>query len=51
MNYAVVAIGAVILLVILAWFGWGRKSFKGPVATAALEEHKLDKKDATMIGA
>lgn len=45
MNYAIVAVGGIIMLIMLAWFGWGRRSFKGPVATAALEleqEHERE---------
>ncbi|KAI0672071.1 amino acid transporter [Trametes maxima] len=33
MNYAVVAIGAVMLLVGACWASWGRTRFTGPVAT------------------
>jgi len=35
MNYAVVAIGGVILLVSVGWIGWGRTAFKGSVGTWA----------------
>ena len=35
MNYAVVAIGGVLVLVVLGWFAWGRKSFFGSVVTRA----------------
>lgn len=33
MNYAVVAVGALIVLVICGWFGWGRGVFGGSVRT------------------
>jgi hypothetical protein len=33
MNYAVVAIGGILLLTVANWSVWGRHSFKGPVAT------------------
>ena len=29
MNYAIVAVGALLLLVILGWFAWGKDTFKG----------------------
>ncbi|VDB96698.1 unnamed protein product [Peniophora sp. CBMAI 1063] len=49
MNYAIVAVGGIIVLVVLAWFGWGRHSFKGPVATAALEQQEHER-EQTMYG-
>jgi uncharacterized membrane protein len=33
MNYAVVAVGGVMLLVVLMWVFWGRTQFSGPVFT------------------
>ncbi|KAI5116509.1 hypothetical protein M0805_001864 [Coniferiporia weirii] len=33
MNYAVVAIGALLLITIVAWLAWGRRHFDGPVKT------------------
>ncbi|KAJ6455474.1 amino acid transporter [Mycena sanguinolenta] len=33
MNYAVVAVGGLMLLVVLMWFLWGRTRFSGPVFT------------------
>ena len=33
MNYAVVAIGGVILIVSLCWLAWGHRHFRGPVST------------------
>ena len=38
MNYAIVAIGALILLVVLGWFAWGKDTFKGAVRTLEGEE-------------
>ncbi|KAF7296863.1 Amino acid metabolite permease [Mycena indigotica] len=37
MNYAVVAVGGLMLLVVLMWFGWGHGRFTGPVFTAGSE--------------
>lgn len=37
MNYAVVAIGGMILLVASVWFAWGRFHFSGPVKTMQLD--------------
>ena len=33
MNYAIVAIGGVVLLVALVWIAWGRHNFSGPMQT------------------
>ncbi len=33
MNYAIVAIGGVLLIVASVWFIWGRSHFTGPVQT------------------
>lgn len=33
MNYAVVAIGSLILLTAVSWLFWGRLHFTGPVRT------------------
>ena len=33
MNYAVVAVGGILILVGLTWVFWGRYTFKGPVHT------------------
>jgi hypothetical protein len=38
MNYAVVAIGGVLVLVVIAWFAWGRASFRGAAGTLEGEE-------------
>ena len=43
MNYAIVAVGGIIVLIVLAWFGWGRRSFKGPVATATMEQEEHER--------
>lgn len=43
MNYAIVAVGALILLVALGWFIWGRKTFHGSVRT--LENHRGEHED------
>ncbi|KAF7357366.1 Amino acid metabolite permease [Mycena sanguinolenta] len=40
MNYAVVAVGGLMLLVVLMWFLWGRTRFSGPVFTRVELEHK-----------
>lgn len=37
MNYAVVAIGGLLLIVALAWVFWGRHHFVGPVPTVAYD--------------
>jgi len=36
MNYAVVAIGGVLLLVGVMWLAWGRRTFRGAVATVTI---------------
>ena len=36
MNYAIVAIGGVILLVCTVWLLWGRHHFVGPVKTLSV---------------
>ncbi|KAJ7205269.1 amino acid transporter [Mycena pura] len=36
MNYAVVAVGGLMLLVLIMWVFWGRTRFSGPVFTAAV---------------
>ncbi|CCM06177.1 uncharacterized protein FIBRA_08419 [Fibroporia radiculosa] len=38
MNYAIVAIGAIILIVALCWFVWGNSHFVGPVKTILVNE-------------
>lgn len=43
MNYAIVAIGAVILLVGACWAFWGRFHFEGPVQTARPEAVESEK--------
>ena len=40
MNYAIVAIGAVVLIVAVCWTVWGRFHFVGPVKT--VEEERRD---------
>ncbi|KAH8112918.1 amino acid transporter [Phellopilus nigrolimitatus] len=55
MNYAVVAIGALLVLTVLAWVVWGRMHFHGPVRTIdadsgeriAPEEKEEDRKSAS----
>ena len=42
MNYAVVAIGAVILIVAACWVFWGRHRFVGPVKTTTVVDDKAD---------
>lgn len=37
MNYAIVAIGTVMILVGACWVFWGRFRFEGPVKTAGKE--------------
>jgi len=44
MNYAVVAIGAVILIASLCWLVWGHKHFTGPVSTLAEQVEEGDRK-------
>ncbi|KAJ8597640.1 amino acid transporter [Rhizopogon salebrosus TDB-379] len=36
MNYAIVAVGGLLVVVTINWFWWGRYSFKGPVKTFTL---------------
>jgi len=33
MNYAIVAIGGVLLLILISWFAYGVRHYKGPVST------------------
>jgi len=44
MNYAVVAIGGLLLLILLAWFGYGQFHFRGPVRTVDMPvtDEKID---------
>ncbi|KAJ7776827.1 amino acid transporter [Mycena maculata] len=53
MNYAVVAVGGVMLLVLLMWIFWGRARFSGPVLTsekAPVEAPaELEEKDADAL--
>ena len=42
MNYAVVAIGGVLLLVGACWAFWGRFRFVGPVQTVRAGDEKRD---------
>jgi hypothetical protein len=37
MNYAVIAVGGLLVIVTINWFWWGRHSFKGLVKTVPLE--------------
>lgn len=46
MNYAIVAIGGVIILVGLCWMLWGRFHFVGPVKTV---NSLIDEKDKEKI--
>lgn len=43
MNYAVVAVGGCMLLVLLMWVFWGRTRFSGPVFTRAELERREEK--------
>ena len=44
MNYAIVAIGGVVLIVALCWVAWGRRHFHGPVSTLVEEAEEGDRK-------
>lgn len=44
MNYAIVAIGGVVLIVSIAWMLWGRSHFTGPVRTLAVEQYEDEAK-------
>ena len=50
MNYAIVAIGAVILLVGACWAFWGRLRFTGPVKTV-MEEGPMEFEKGENVGA
>lgn len=43
MNYAIVAVGGVMLLVLLMWLFWGRTRFSGPVFTRVELEGQKEK--------
>ena len=43
MNYAVVAVGGIMMLVGATWVLWGRFRFAGPVATAADDDGAEEK--------
>ena len=45
MNYAVVAIGGVILIVFGIWFLWGKYHFSGPVRTLEQETFEEEAKE------
>jgi hypothetical protein len=36
MNYAIVAVGGLLVIVTINWFWWGKYSFKGLVKTVSL---------------
>jgi hypothetical protein len=36
MNYAIVAVGGLLVIVTINWFSWGRHNFKGLVKTVSL---------------
>jgi len=36
MNYAIVAVGGLLVIVTINWFWWGRYSFKGLVKTVSI---------------
>ena len=44
MNYAIVAIGGVVLIVNLVWMNWGRFHFFGPVRTLNAEQDEDETK-------
>jgi len=50
MNYAIVAIGGVLLLITVSWFAYGVRHYKGPVSTVDMvpeQDHtSLSKKDS-----
>ncbi|KAJ7061260.1 amino acid transporter [Mycena amicta] len=50
MNYAVVAVGGVMLLVLGMWVGWGRSGFKGPVGTVMAEVGGIEKEQEQQVG-
>ena len=43
MNYAVVAVGGLVLLVICGWFAWGRGVFGGSITTLDVVEELSEK--------
>ena len=45
MNYAIVAIGGVVLIVLGVWVVWGRFNFSGPVRTLVSEADLSDAKE------
>lgn len=49
MNYAIVAVGALLLLVILGWFAWGKDTFKGAVRT--LDDEEAEEADGDIVKA
>ena len=49
MNYAVVAVGGLLMLTTIAWLMWGRFNFNGPVRTVPSDGIQGDV-DATVEG-
>ncbi|KAK7680308.1 hypothetical protein QCA50_016548 [Cerrena zonata] len=47
MNYAIVAVGALLLLVVLGWFAWGKDTFKGAVRT--LEDEEAEEAEGDVV--
>jgi len=49
MNYAVVAIGGLLILIAISWFAYGIRHYKGPVSTVDMEpdlvRSSVDKND------
>ena len=45
MNYAIVAIGGIVIIVGMVWIFWGRFHFSGPVRTIS-QDHYVDEKEA-----
>ena len=43
MNYAIVAIGAVMLIVAACWILWGRFQFVGPMKTTEDEKKEIER--------
>jgi hypothetical protein len=50
MNYAIVAVGGVMLLVVLMWLFWGRSRFSGPVFTRVQLDAPGEKLEKEEVG-
>lgn len=49
MNYAIVAVGGLLMITAAAWVLWGRKHFSGPVKTFGRQDERGHSSSADVI--